>query len=382
MFVRKTAEDRIYGRIGYYKKIKEDNPELKLIITGCMAERLGDNLKSKISPVDFVAGTFNKNTIIDYLNNNISDFNNSGVFEFQKLHYREGSFKAFVPIMHGCNNFCSYCIVPYVRGREISRNTSEIIDEIKYLEAKSVKEITLLGQNVNSYKTETDFPSLLDLIAGKTDSIEWIRFISSHPKDVSDRLIDVIAENSKICNHIHLPVQHGSDRILDLMNRKYDTAYYLDFVKKIRDAIPEISLTTDLLIGFPGETEYDFQKVLEIMETVRYSDAFTYYYNPREGTASCCLEDSVPKDIKLERLDKVIRLQKKISLEGKQKKIGSVFKSLVESVSKNNSDELLARNESDEMIVFNGNHDKIGTFVNLKIISLNGNTLKGEIVNG
>ena len=379
--VRKTAEDRIYGRIGFYKKVKETNPELRLIITGCMAERLGDSLKSRTSPVDFVSGTFNKQNIIDFINDNYSDSTNSSIFEFQKLHYKEGAFKAFVPIMHGCNNFCSYCIVPYVRGREVSRSISDILDEIKYLESKNVKEITLLGQNVNSYNAEVDFPDLLQMIAENTDSIEWIRFTSSHPKDVSDKLIRVMAENSKICNHFHLPVQHGSDRILKLMNRKYDTAYYLGYVEKLKKAIPDISITTDILIGFPGETEDDFQKVIDIMKTVRYSDAFTYYYNPREGTASYNFEDTVTKEAKLERLDKIIKLQRKISLEEKQRKIGKICRCLVESVSKNNEEELLARNESDEMIVFNGKHDKIGQFVNLKIISLNGNTLKGEILN-
>jgi tRNA-2-methylthio-N6-dimethylallyladenosine synthase len=261
--VRKTAEDRIIGRIGYYKKIKETNPDLKLIITGCMAERLGESLKSKTSPVDIVIGTFEKNNILDFINNNVDKDNKSDIFNFQKLHYKEGSFKAFIPIMHGCNNFCSYCIVPYVRGREISRSKREIIEEIKYLEGHNVKEITLLGQNVNSYSNNIDFPDLLNLVSEHTKSIEWIRFISSHPKDVSDKLIKTISENSKLCNHIHLPVQHGSDRILKKMDRKYDTSYYLDFVSKIKDAIPDISLTTDLLIGFPGETEEDFEKILE-----------------------------------------------------------------------------------------------------------------------
>ena len=378
--VRKTAEDRIDGRIGFYKKVKESNPDLKLIITGCMAERLGDKLISKSSPVDFVSGTFNKNNILDFINNNVKDSKNTGVFEFQKLHYKEGSFKAFVPIMHGCNNFCSYCIVPYVRGREVSRSTEDILNEIKYLESKNVKEITLLGQNVNSYHTEIDFPDLLKMIADNTSSIEWIRFTSSHPKDATEKLIKIISENDKICNHFHLPVQHGSDRILKLMNRKYDTASYLDYIKKLKKAVPGISVTTDMMVGFPGETEDDFNKVIEIMETVRYSDAFTYYYNPREGTASYNFEDTVPKEVKLERLDRIIKLQRKITHEEKVKKTGKIFKSLVESVSRNNPEELLARNESDEMIVFNGNHDRIGTFVNLKIVSLNGNTLKGEII--
>ena len=378
--VRKTAEDRIYGRIGFYKKVKETNPDLKLIITGCMAERLGNELKKGTSPVDYVCGTFNKNRIVDFINNSVKDPDSSSVFEFQKLHYHEDSFKSFIPIMHGCNNFCSYCIVPYVRGREVSRGTSDILDEIKFLESRNVKEITLLGQNVNSYKTEIDFPELLELIVKNTESIEWIRFTSSHPKDVTEKLISVISENDKICNHFHLPVQHGSDRILKLMNRKYDTKYYLDYIGKLKKAVPGISITTDIMVGFPGETDEDFQKVIDIMEKVRYSDAFTYYYNPRKGTASYDMEDSVPKEVKLDRLDKIIKLQRKISLEEKQKKIGTVCKVLVESVSKNNSDELLARNESDEMIVFNGKHDKIGSFLNLKIISLQGNTLKGVIV--
>ena len=377
--VRKTAEDRVMGRIGYYKKIKNNNPDLKLVVTGCMAQRLGNKLITKTSPVDIVVGTFEKNRIVDFIDNNTIQ-GKDDLFQFQKLHYKKGSFKAMLPIMHGCNNFCSYCIVPYVRGREISRNYKEILDEIRVLELNNVKEITLLGQNVNSYNSDLDFPDLLKIVSENTESIEWIRFISSHPKDISEKLIETIRDDMKICNHIHLPVQHGSDRILDRMNRKYTLKNYLELVERIKFMIPDVSLTTDLMVGFPGETEEDFEKIIEIMETVRYSDAFTYYYNPREGTEAFSFEDTVPEKTKLERLDRIIKLQRKISHEEKNSKIGKVYKVLVESVSKNNPEELLSRNESDEMIVFNGKHDKIGKYVHLKVISLSGNTLKGEMI--
>ncbi len=255
--VRKTAEDRIWGRIGFFKKIKKDNPDQKLIITGCMAERLGDQLKEKKSPVDEVFGTFDKDKIADFIEEkNIVKSYENGIYKFKKNHTGKDSFKSFIPIMNGCNNFCSYCIVPYVRGREISRNPVDIYRELETLEINKTKEITLLGQNVNSYtyienSRLIDFPDLISEISSRVKSIEWIRFLTSHPKDLSPKLIETIAASANICSHIHLPLQSGSDNILSLMNRRYNTKDYLELVENIKSIIPEVSITTDIITGFP-----------------------------------------------------------------------------------------------------------------------------------
>ena len=383
--VRKTAEDRIWGRIGFFKRIKKDNPHQKLIITGCMAERLGNELTGTKSPVDKVFGTFEKNQIVDYLlEREISVEYADNEYIFKNLHSGKSAFKSFIPIMNGCNNFCSYCIVPYVRGREISRNPDEIFNEIVKLEEIKIKEITLLGQNVNSYYFQnnskvTDFPDLLESISKKVESIEWIRFLTSHPKDLSDKLIEVLSNHRNICRHIHLPLQSGSDKILGLMNRKYNSSYYYNLVEKLKKSIPGISITTDIIVGFPGEDENDFINTYSMMENIKFEDAFTYYYNARKGTKADSYEDNIPKEIKLERLSQIIRLQKQISHDTRKKKIGNTVKVLSEGLSKNNGNELIGRTEYDEMIVFPGNHDKIGMMQNVKITSLKGNTFKGEI---
>jgi tRNA-2-methylthio-N6-dimethylallyladenosine synthase len=384
--VRKTAEDRIWGRIGYFKRIKKDNPDQKLFITGCMAQRLGDQLKENKSPVDEVFGTFDKDKIIDFISSeNTNKSGENAIYKFKKNHSGKNTFKSFIPIMNGCNNFCSYCIVPYVRGREISRKPSDIYSEIETLEKDKIKEITLLGQNVNSYtymenNASLYFPGLLTEISSMVKSIEWIRFLTSHPKDLSIKLIVAIADSSNICKHIHLPLQSGSDNILSMMNRGYNSKYYLTLVENIKKNIPGVSITTDIITGFPGETEDDFKLTCEMMERVKFSDAFTYYYNPRIGTEAYNFPNEIEKEVKLERLSRIIDLQKKISLDSRKAKLGYAVKVLAEGYSKNSKSELLGRTESDEMIVFTGKHDKIGKFNNVKIISLKGNTFTGELI--
>ena len=378
--VRQTAEDRIWGRIGYFKKLKESH-DFKLVIIGCMAERVKEELYTTCrGTVDLVLGTLEKNNILEYLEGLPEQ--EQGAYTFQEYHSDGKSFKTFVPIMHGCNNFCSYCIVPYVRGREVSRSAEEILHEIEFLENHNVKEITLLGQNVNSYRgtwqgKEISFPQLLDLICSSLKSIGWVRFLSSHPKDFSSELIDTIASNPQICRHIHLPVQHGSDRILSLMNRRYTAGHYLDIVSEIKEKLPGVSLTTDLLIGFPGEKEEDLEATLDLMQRVRFADAYTYYYNPREGTKAYTMPDSLSLETKLKRLEKVISLQHRISAQEKEKKVGQVQQVLVESVSKKDKTEMLGRTEGDEMVVFPEKYDTIGKFMDVKLLSCNGNTYKG-----
>ncbi|MCK5154644.1 MAG: tRNA (N6-isopentenyl adenosine(37)-C2)-methylthiotransferase MiaB, partial [Spirochaetales bacterium] len=284
--VRQTAENRIWGRIGYYKHLKESK-DFTLAITGCMAERLKEDIQNKAPAVDMVIGNFEKEKLSEYLDNNELWTDNlvaEGDYNFREIHLAENDFKAMVPIMHGCNNFCTYCIVPYVRGREISRSPGSIIEELKQLELKGVKEVTLLGQNVNSYSyKEKDkiitFSDLLKLILSETKLIGWIRFMSSHPKDVPEDLIKLISSNKRLCNHIHLAVQHGSDKILKRMNRNYTRSDFISLSKKMKKSIPDISITTDLLIGFPGESTSDLQLTKDLMNEIKFNDAFTYYYN-------------------------------------------------------------------------------------------------------
>ncbi|GAB4370123.1 MAG: tRNA (N6-isopentenyl adenosine(37)-C2)-methylthiotransferase MiaB [Spirochaetales bacterium] len=386
--VRGTAETRIRGRIGYYKSLKRIHPHT-LVVMGCMAERLKEKLKEEEPAVDLVVGTFQKGAFLSLLKGpGRSSYNEMRLdadsrYHFASGHYMEGEFKAFVPIMHGCNNFCSYCIVPYVRGREVSRPPEEIFRELESLRERQVREVTLLGQNVNSYRYEhgagwTGFPDLLRQIVQWYPEIPWIRFLTSHPKDLSDQVIDCLAEYPQLCKHLHLPVQHGSNRILRSMNRKYDRETYLHLVERLRKKVPSISLTTDILIGFPGETEEDFRATLELMEIVRFDDAFTYYYNPREGTKAYNLPDDVPLEVKLERLQEVIDLQRRIGRENKEQRIGSRVKVLVEEVSKMKSTELLARTERDEMVVLPGPGEWIGTFREVELLALKGNTFWGN----
>jgi tRNA-2-methylthio-N6-dimethylallyladenosine synthase len=362
-----------------------------------MAERLKDELKKQFPVVDYVVGTFQKahfNDIIDAVaqNRRLTKIDEDPVYDFAPLSYEKGSFKAYVPIMHGCNNFCTYCIVPYVRGREISRSPQAILEELDLLNKRGVKEVTLLGQNVNSYiwknpEDETqslDFPGLMQMIAEhlrKTQSsIGWVRFMSSHPKDLSDQLIEVIAKEPVLCKHIHLPVQHGSSRILQAMNRRYTREDYLALVSRIRKAIPEVSLTTDVMLGFPGETEQDFEDTVTLMKTVGYETAFMYYYNPREGTKAATMENQIPLEVKKQRLAKIIDMQQEITKCQMKKRLGTKVRVLVENVSRDDPEWLLARTQQDECVVFKAPQSLIGNFVTCELKELTGNTFRGKLL--
>ncbi|MGP1522260.1 MAG: tRNA (N6-isopentenyl adenosine(37)-C2)-methylthiotransferase MiaB [Treponema sp.] len=443
--VRETAESRIRGRLGHYTALrkqreKDGKAPFVLTVTGCMAERLKDKLQRDFPVVDYVIGNFEKKRYADIafsmearggktsplfspkikdaaasavkssppkvrsakefsatVNPGGEDFPDRPVYSFAPLSLEPGAFQAFVPIMHGCNNFCTYCIVPYVRGREISRPVEEIIKELDMLSERNVREITLLGQNVNSYRhagyagqtpqmhgDTIDFPALLERIASHlqktSSSIEWVRFMSSHPKDSSDALIRVIRDYPVICRHIHLPVQHGSSRILQKMNRRYSREKYLDLVTRIRAELPDVSLTSDILIGFPGETEDDFKQTLSLMEQVRYEAAFMYYYNPREGTPACTYPAQVPVEEKKRRLDEIIRVQQRITKEEISKRLGTTVKVLAESPSRDNKAELLGHTEQDGRVVFAANESVKGTFVKVRLESIQGNTFRGTRV--
>lgn len=430
--VRATAENRIFGRLGYYAGLKavrackpdakyrsleiaaayvKDGPKpMKVAVMGCMAERLMKSLKRNYPVVDYIIGTYAKQHLDELIDDietefgvehkakssNIQDgiLKEDPVYTFSPISAEVGAFSTFVPIMNGCNNFCTYCIVPYLRGREISRPVDEILKELDELKKRSVREIMLLGQNVNSYHGKlskddssdkiVDFPELLQIIADhlkKTEStIEWVRFDSSHPKDLSNDLIDVIAKNDVLCKHIHLAVQHGSNRILKAMNRHYTKEDYLALVQRIRDKIPEVSMTTDIMLGFPGETDEDVGEVLDLMEKVQFESAFMYYFNPREGTPAASMSNQIPLNLKKERLQRIIDLQLKITQKEMSRHIGETVKVLVDRTTRDNKEEVLGKTTRDERVAFSAKDVKIGTFVNVKLTSLNGNTFKGELV--
>ncbi len=381
--VRKTAENRIWGRLGFFsaeKKKKKGN--LFIIVTGCMAERLKEDLKKEAPFVDAVIGTNEKDEIASFILS--KEISKKDEYSFLSSYYEEGSFSSYVPIMNGCNNFCSYCIVPYVRGREISRSVSSIIDEIKFLESKGVKEITLLGQNVNSYKSlyngeSVDFPSLLEIIYPYLDSIEFVRFESPHPKDFSDRLIKVIGKYERICSHIHLPMQSGSTRILKMMNRKNTREDFLKLLERMRSEIKDLTLSTDVMVGFPTETEEEYEETLSMMDAMGCTEAFMYYYNPREGTPSAKMDGQIDEDVKIRRLEALIEKQLERARKIKEARLPFDTRVLVKGNTRDDKERLLGYNEHNDMVSFMPKEPhKKGDMVNVRVTELNGNTYRGQ----
>ncbi len=397
--VRATAENRAWGRIAFFAAEKKKR-KFSLAVLGCMAEQYHQEIKKKAPAVDYVLGTFQKQAlglVLDQIEKGTSfDLREDApAYVFASTHHEPGAFRAFVPIMHGCNNFCSYCIVPYVRGREVSRDPEAILAELEALAAAGVREVTLLGQNVNSYKWQgsrevLDFPGLLRLIAQKLgpsvrtkeSGIGWIRFLTSHPKDLSDELISVLASEPLYCRHIHLCLQSGSNRVLDRMNRKYTREYFFGLVDKLKAAVPGLSLSTDILVGFPGETEEDLEYSLDAMRKVGFSYSFMYHFNPREGTPAMRMDEKVPEKTKKARLARIIALQKEISETLMNERIGAVDEILVESLSKRSKKEILGRTARDEMVVLPGDASQIGRFLNVRLLSRVGNTFRAETMNG
>ncbi|MDR3171085.1 MAG: tRNA (N6-isopentenyl adenosine(37)-C2)-methylthiotransferase MiaB [Treponema sp.] len=392
--VRKTAEQRVWGRLAQYGALKKKRP-FTLVVAGCMASRLGAGLKEKIGAVDYVMGTGSRSLfprILESVEQGRSPeelcaetTEEKPVFAFSTSHLEEGQFRSFIPIMHGCNNFCSYCIVPVVRGREVSRSPASIGEEIRLLADRGVREITLLGQNVNSYTwvgedKKLDFPGLLELIAEVTENspIQWVRFLSANPKDLSSKAIRVMAAHPVFCRHLHLCVQHGSNAMLRAMNRRYTREQYLALVAEIRDAMPGITFSTDILVGFPGETEGDLEETLTLMEEVRFLYAYMYHYNPREGTVAFTLPNRIDEGVKRKRLARVIELQRRHRLELLKARIGSREKVLIEGISRKNADELITRTERDEMAVVSGKPSLIGSFAEVTLGSLMGTTFRAQ----
>lgn len=390
--VRENAENKVFGNLGQLKQLKKKNPNLVIAICGCMMQQVGmaDKVLKTFPYVDIIFGTHNAHKFPEYLHRVLQE----GVQVKEILNKEEGiveglpidrksDVKAFVTIMYGCNNFCTYCIVPYVRGRERSRKSEDIIKEIEELVSQGYKEITLLGQNVNSYgkglEEDIDFAGLLRKV-NEVKGLERVRFMTSHPKDLSDDVIMAIKECDKLCEQVHLPVQSGSSRILKEMNRHYDREYYLDLVKKIKSEIPDVTLTTDIIIGFPGETEEDFLDTLSLCEEVGYDSAFTFIYSRRNHTPADKMENQIPDDIKHDRFNRLVEaINKKVVIKNKEYE-GKVVEVLVEGPSKNDETKLTGRTRNGKLVNFAGDEKLVGELVNLKIVRAQPFSLIGEIV--
>ncbi len=377
--VRENANLRVYGRLGYLNGYKKKNPHMIVALCGCMMqeEQVVEKIKKSYRFVDLIFGTHNifklpellvqvyesKNMVVDI-------WQDTDQVVEQLPNERKYFFKSGVNIMFGCNNFCSYCIVPYVRGRERSRTPEEIIDEIKALVADGVIEVMLLGQNVNSYGKNLEIPvSFAELLTRieEIDGLKRIRFMTSHPKDLSDELIEVMGRSKKICHHLHLPLQSGSSRLLKIMNRKYTKEHYLELVEKIRAAVPDIAITTDIIVGFPGETEEDFEETLDVVRRVRYDSAFTFLYSKRTGTPAAAMEDQIPEAVAKERFDRLLREVQSIAAEKSAELTGQIQDVLVESINKQDASLVTGRLSNNSVVHLPGDESLIGKIVPVRL---------------
>ena len=388
--VRHSAENKVYSKLGEYTKLKKTHPEMIVAFGGCMAQLPDVINKVKKLGVDIVFGTHN----LHELPHLIEEFRktNKKVVQVWQQHgeviedlpsRRRIGLSGFVNIMYGCNNFCSYCIVPYTRGRERSRHPDDIMAEVELLARSGFKEVTFLGQNVNSYgkglDDECDFADLLKM-ADEVAGLDRIRFMTSHPKDISDKLLDTIAGGEKLCEHIHVPLQAGSNRVLQRMNRGYTREHYLALVEKMRDRIPGVAITSDLIVGFPGETEDDFEETLNMVEKVGFDAAFTFLYSIRSGTKAADLDDQIELAVKKSRLVRLNELQYSIAAQLNHNLEGSIQEVLVEGPSKTDEGRLTARTRCNRIIIFSGPGDLIGKLVNIRITKGKTFSLFGETV--
>lgn len=391
--VRQNAEKKVYGRIGQLKQLKDRNPDLILAVCGCMVQQESElaTIQGNYPYVDLIFGTHNLHRLPELLSQVqreqrrvIEVWNSEGeVVEGLPLS-RKAGFQAWITVMYGCNNFCAYCIVPYVRGRERSRPRESILEETRALVDQGFREFTLLGQNVNSYGRgldgDYDFAALMEDVS-RIDGVKRLRFTTSHPKDMSDRLIDVIADRENICEHIHLPLQAGSDAVLQRMNRKYTRDDYLRLIDRIRARIPSCAITTDLIVGFPGETRQDFADTLDMVRRIRFDSAFTFAYSPRVGTPAASMPDQVPHDESMERLYELIQVQNAISKERNLEMLGQVVEVLAEGESKTDPERQQGRTRTNKIVSFVADsHIDPGTPVMLRITEAKTWTLEGEMV--
>ena len=390
--VRENAENKVFGNLGRIKKLKEKNKDLIVGICGCMMQQKGmaDKVLSKFPFVNIIFGTHNAYKFPEYLNRvktegvQVKEILNKETDIVEGIPVdRESSVKAFVTIMYGCNNFCTYCIVPYVRGRERSRKPEEIIKEIKELVSNGYKEVTLLGQNVNSYgkglEEEISFAKLLRMI-NEVEGLERVRFMTSHPKDLNEEVIEAIKDCDKLCEQIHLPVQSGSNRILKEMNRHYDRERYMYLINKIKKEIPNVAITTDIIVGFPGETDEDFNDTLSLVKEVSYDSAFTFIYSRRNHTPADKMENQVPDEVKHERFNKLVAAVNEGVIKNNKKYEGQIVEVLVEGTSKNDETKLSGRTRNGKLVNFEGDKSLIGTLVNTKIVRAQPFSLIGEVV--
>ena len=377
--VRENANQRVYGRLGYLHSLKKKNPHMMIGLCGCMMQeaQVVEKIKKSYRFVDLIFGTHNIYKFAELLVNRfesgrmvIDIWNDTDQIVENLPADRKYPFKSGVNIMFGCNNFCSYCIVPYVRGRERSRNPKDILREIERLVSDGVIEVMLLGQNVNSYGKTLEHPmSFAQLLTEieKIEGLKRIRFMTSHPKDLSDELIEVMAKSSKICPHLHLPLQSGSSRILKEMNRRYSKEQYLGLVDKIRAAVPDISLTTDIIVGFPGETEEDFEETLDVVRRVRYDSAFTFIYSKRTGTPAAVMENQVPEAIVKERFDRLLGEVQKISEEMTSRHTGKVQTVLAEEMNSHDASLVTGRLGNNVLVHFPGTAEDIGRLIEVSL---------------
>lgn len=387
--VRDTAENKVTGMLGRLKHLKQSRPDMMVCVCGCMAQSWKDKLVEEYPQVDIVLGT-NRLAELPRLIKQYQELGHAVVdtseipSDMDIPHpIRESSVTAWVTIMHGCNNFCSYCIVPYVRGRERSRSSASILREVKELGEAGYKEVTLLGQNVNSYGLDTDesldFAGLLGMIDKEAAGIERIRFTTSHPKDVSPGLIDAMADLPKVCDHFHLPAQAGSNRVLAMMNRGYTREYYMDLVDKLRKKVPGISITTDLIAGFPGEVEEDFEDTLDLVRKVEFDVGFCFRYSPRRDTPAASMKDQIPEDVKMRRLYELLEVQDGISLTRNESLIGTLQEVLVEGCNPRDKTQVTGRTSTNRIVFFPGHAGLIGQLVTVRISGSGNWSLRGEL---
>ena len=386
--VRENAENKALGNVIWLKELKKARPELLICVGGCMAQEAGmaERLKTLYPFIDLVFGTHNMHRLPEYMLRVLESRSpvveveqGDGVIAEGLPERRSSAFSAFVNIMYGCNNFCSYCIVPYVRGRERSREPEAVLEECARLIDRGVKEITLLGQNVNSYRGGGgEFARLLARIDAL--GVERIRFMTSHPKDLSDELIAAYGELEHLMPHLHLPVQAGNDDILRAMNRRYTRSHYLELIKRLRSVRPDIGITTDIIVGFPGETQSQFEDTLSLVREARYDSAFTFIYSKRTGTKAALLPDDTPAQVKSERIQRLIALQTEISGEILAQRVGGRERVLVESVSARDAGWVGGKTPRGHMVNFPGNADLIGQLVDVDIDSAGKNTLRGRMI--
>ena len=388
--VRENANQKIYGHLGHLKSIKRNHPDMKIVLFGCMMQEhhVVEKIRKDYKYVNLVFGTHNIHKFPELFyralqtDDQIIDIwkESDEIVEGMPTS-RKYSFKTGVSVMFGCNNFCSYCIVPYVRGREKSREPKEIIMEIERLVKDGVKEVMLLGQNVNSYgknlSVPVTFAELLQEVE-KIDGLERIRFMTPHPKDLSDDLIDVMSKSKKICNHVHLPVQSGSSRLLKLMNRNYTKEHYLELVDKIRSKMPDVSLTTDIIVGFPGETEEDFEETLDVVRKAKYDSAYTFIYSKRTGTPAAAMENQVPEDVVKNRFNRLLETVNEVSRSISNRYEGTVQQVLVEDVDDHDASYVTGRMTNNILVHFPGSKDLIGTLINVRLTECRGFYYMGE----